>query len=129
MAHPKRGTLCKERGPAKCFLPPPGDKAQPVPKPCLVLIAAQPLQTGTAEGPRDKGQPSGAGKRGDTSRIASKVTSNHSHCPYPTDIFFSCLFYGKDLKLNFVSWSMKDVSENTEEPPPHVALIKEKRET
>lgn len=43
--------------------------------------------------------------------------------------FFFCLFYGKDLKLNFVSWSMKDVSENTEEPPPHVALIKEKRET
>lgn len=106
-----------------------GTRTQPVPKPCLVLIAAQPLQTGSAERPHSRGHPRRAGKRGNTSRMASKVTSKHSLCPYPTDFFFLfCLFYEKDQKLNIVPWSMKDISETTEGPPPHVDLIKEKRD-
>lgn len=98
-----------------------------VPKPCLVLI---PAQTGSAERPQDRGHLRGAGKRGDTSRMVSKVTSNHSHCPYLTlflkKIFF-CLFCGKYQKLNIVPWSVKDISESTEEPLPHVGLIKQEK--
>lgn len=33
----------------------------------------------------------------------------------------------KIIKLNIAPWSMKDISESTEEPLPHVDLIKEKR--
>lgn len=63
---------------------PPGDKDTACPQ---ALSGAYHCPD-TADRPHGRGHPREAGKCEDTSRMASKVTLNHSHCPYQTDFIF-----------------------------------------
>lgn len=87
---------------------PPGDKDTA----CLQALSGAYHCPDTADRPHGRGHPREAGKCEDTCRMASKVTFNHSHCPYQTDFIF--LFF-----LLLVLWKGSEVKHTSLEHERH----------